>query len=82
MILRQVKAIFDSGGLTAARVEPVSMLGETDWLLFFATAKGEEFSLSLDAGGERKFKTPNAALNAAAQVGFDQVLVAGLQKRK
>ena len=83
MVISEARKIFDAGGLRSATVFRGYglMTDEPQWWLEITPVRGEPVFLGADKTGlTRIFKTVNAAVNAAKQIGFDSVNVEGLQR--
>lgn len=82
MDIAEARRIFNAGGLTSALIVKVHWNGDLVWHLTFRTVKGLVVGLSSqrDPDHYRAFKSVNAAVSAAKQVGFNSVVVEDLQK--
>jgi hypothetical protein len=74
MNLEQAKLVFQNSGLLSASAVKAPMQ-ENTWHLQLNQRSGANCVLQAARGGERNFKTIDAAVGAAEQIGFKNVLV-------
>lgn len=84
MVISEARKIFEAGGLKSAIIfRGYGIMNNTqEWWLELQPAKGDPVFLEAEkkSGATRIFKSVNAAVNAAKQIGFDSVTVEGLQR--
>ena len=71
---KELKLLFDAGALTEAFVyrEPLSK----GWVIYFSGKKKEEgYILEKKRGGQRVFKTLDAAASMSSEIGFRSIKV-------
>ena len=74
MEIRDARLLFDAGALSKCLVIP-STLGEGFEVVVFKKELGDRGGLSISTkrGGTRQFKTVDAALKIAGEIGFSSV---------
>jgi hypothetical protein len=77
MRLIDLKKAFSMGSLIKATVEPIS----SGWALSVLCTNGEVVIMHKDRNGIREFKTTAAAIESAKMIGFDEILIKGIQKK-
>lgn len=74
MKIKQLKDAFFFGHLHKAEINP--FMGK--FVLVVTTVENEKISMELKTGGVRQFSSLQAAINAAAEIGFDKVTINGI----
>lgn len=74
MQLAGLKNAFMLGSLVSAKINPY--MGKH--ILVITTVENKQVSMELKTGGVRQFSSIQAAINAAADIGFDSVTVNGI----
>ena len=77
MRLIDLKKAFSMGSLIKATVEPIS----SGWVLSILCTNSEVVIMHKDRNGIREFKTTAAAIEAAKAIGFNEVLIKGVQTK-
>tara|TARA_R110002049_G_scaffold308491_1_gene512689 strand:+ start:6201 stop:6434 length:234 start_codon:yes stop_codon:yes gene_type:complete len=73
MLEKELKIRFDSGSLKAASVTPAFMV--EGWSLVIKDSAGNDHAVTLKRGGERVFKSIDAACALAREIGFSTAKV-------